>query len=122
MRTEQNAGLTGTPAPQSSPPTAKSLLINWANQQDHWIRALVSAAIENRSPIPSEGIETLYDLLLREKGLKDGNAVQIPNLKAPAAEASEGQTLILDRLANLQNVNALAAGQEIKFNPRMTIV
>jgi hypothetical protein len=45
----------------SSVPTAQSLLVEWANQQDHWIRALVSEAIETRQANPlSSSIGTVW--------------------------------------------------------------
>jgi hypothetical protein len=47
-----------------------SLLIDWANAQDHWIRALVNAVLEIRHPLSEVAITKLYELMLpRERAL-----------------------------------------------------
>lgn len=43
-------------------------------------------------------------------------------LSAGAVAAESAEELCLVRLANVSGVNALAIGQEITFNPRLTVL
>lgn len=105
----------------SASPSGVALLINWANEQDHSIRALVGKVIETRRRLSDGQIDELYDLLLREKELKSGDPVTLAPLSgAPAATRSE-KAFRLVSLKHLENVNALAPNQEIDFHPRLTI-
>jgi hypothetical protein len=103
-------------------PTARSLLIDWTNKQDHWIRALVSEVIETRAEVSEERAKWFYDLFLREKELRDGDPVDVPELSHGQSEATAGDTLTLQFLDSVQNVNALARQQRIDFNPHLTVV
>jgi hypothetical protein len=76
--------------PSSTATTGRRLLVEWANDQDHWVRALVAEVLSSRRPLTAEAIEHFYDLLLRISGV--------------------------------ENVNALATGQEIDFNPGLTVL
>lgn len=105
-----------------APVTGISLLIEWANQQDHWIRALAAEIIETRRPLSEARVAHFFDLLLREKELASGEPVVMEELSAGAATRGNAQPLVLTRLAHKENVNALAANQEIEFNPRMTVL
>ena len=57
--------------------------------------------------------------MLVEKQLANGERVVIAALEDPGGGAAE--PLYLKKLHRLQNVNALAGGQEIEFNGRLTI-
>lgn len=98
-----------------------ALLIGWANEQDHWIRALVGKVIEGRRRLSDGQIDELYDLLLLEKELKGGGPVTVAPLRAGSAAAASAKTCRLVALKHVQNVNALAPNQEIEFHPRLTI-
>jgi hypothetical protein len=102
--------------------TGLSLLVDWANSQDHWIRALVAEVIERRQQLGDDRINHFYDLLLREKELRDGGPVAVPALSAGAALTGQALPLTLTSLKHVENVNALTPNQEIEFNPRMTVL
>lgn len=106
---------------QAAPVSGLSLLIGWANGQDHWIRKLVGEVIETRRRLSDERIDGIYDLLLREKELAEGDRVHVEALSAGAASPSPGTAIRLVSLEHVENVNALAPNQEIKFHPRLTI-
>lgn len=99
-----------------------SLLIEWANQQDHWIRALGGEIIETRRPLGDARVAHFFDLLEREKELAVGERVAVAPLSAGAATRGGSPSLVLTRLEHKENVNALTANQEIEFNPRMTVL
>lgn len=102
--------------------TGYSLLVEWANQQDNWVRALVAEAIETRKPFTEPRIEQFYEMLLREKELAPGGAIEVAALATKAEGAVDEEPLFLETLYDVQNVNALAPGQSIAFNPRMNVL
>lgn len=108
-----------TSIPQGTP---RSLLVTWVNQQDAWIRELVSDIIVTGKPVSDERVEELYDLFLREKGLRDGDPVVAHSLRDDSFDSRAAEPLVLNRLEDLENVNALTGGQCISFTPKLTII
>lgn len=104
------------------PRSGIQILIEWANDQDHWVRAVVSEVIAARRELPEKSIEAAYGLLLAEKGLSPDTAPNVPPLSLGAAPAENAADLRLVRLSALAGVNALAIGQEIVFNPKLTVL
>lgn len=102
--------------------TGLSLIVEWANAQDHWVRALVAEVIETRKGITDEGVGRFYDMLLKEKSLADGEPVLCADLAPNMEPGDKEQALALLTLKDVQGVNALASGQEIDFNRRMTVL
>lgn len=98
------------------------ILIDWANEQDHWVRAIVSEVVAVRRQLAEKSTEAAYDLLLAEKGLREGSVPNVPPLSAGAAPADNGDDLRIIRLSNVTGVNALATGQEIVFNAKLTVL
>jgi hypothetical protein len=102
--------------------TVRSLLVSWANDQDSWVRQLVSEVIVNGNGMMESQLDALYQIFLREKALAPGAMVAVPKLSDDASLLSVGSGLYLTHLGNLKNVNALAEGQRIDFNSKLTIV
>ena len=102
-------------------PPGLDMLVEWANGQDRWVRKLVGEVIETRRRLSDERIAALYELLLREKGLADGQPEDVPPLTASDAAGPASVGLRLLALKHIQNVNALSPNQEIEFHPRLTI-
>src|SRR5262249_9611383 len=109
-----------SPAPPASTP--RSLLVGWANQQDAWVRQLVSDVILTQKPLIEAQVDAVFELFLREKALQPGQPVAISKLTDDVSSVDVSAGLALTRLDNLRNVNALAEGQAIDFNPKMTVV
>jgi len=107
---------------QIEPKTGRSLLIDWANQQDHWIRACTAEIIESQTRLTDEQIDVHYALLLREKGLQPGDSINVPLLVDKETDLDPEQVLTLNQVAQVKNVNALCSGQSIDFNPRLTVI
>lgn len=97
-------------------------MVNWANEHDHWVRALVARILDTRRALGTNEIDELYDLFLREKNLADGNPVSIPLLVNNGRPGDAEQALRLSTLSDVRNVNALADGQDIAFNRQMTVL
>ena len=61
--------------------------------------------------------------LIGQKRLEDGTIIRHPESQSAFSETgSIIERLELSRLRDVQNVNRLAADQEIEFNPHLTIV
>ena len=114
------------PAPNEPPttigPTACSILVDWANEQDHWVRRIVSEVLASRQELPEAIVDEVYRAYRIEKGLVAGTTEAVPPLSVVAeiAEAIEPLNLIL--LDQVSGVNALAPNQSITFNPKLTIL
>ena len=107
------------PATTSS---ARGLLVQWANQQDHWIRALVGEVLRSRRALAPEAVDELYARLLVDKDLAPGVATPAPVLELGSTSDDPEETLALVTLDGVSNVNALTPGQSIAFNQGLTVV
>jgi hypothetical protein len=102
-----------------------ALLVDWANTQDHWVRALVGAVLESRRALSDEVLKELYELLLQEKGLQEteeGHPISVPPIDHGHEAADQEKPFRLTKLSAVTNVNALAADQNISFNAQMTVL
>jgi len=110
------------PAEAKKITSGRTLIIDWANQQDHWLRAMVAEILESQTPLTEEQIEHFYNRLLVEKGLESGEPTNAAPLEDKDAAADSEQALTLAQIKDVENVNCLAAGQELTFNPRLTVI
>lgn len=102
--------------------TPRRLLVDWANGQDAWVRQITAETILSRQAPSDALVDAAYATFLDEKGLGDGETPEIPKLELVAADAAEEETLELVTLANIEGVNALAADQELGFDPELTVL
>ena len=98
-----------------------NLLINWANDRDHWIRKLVADVIAARSELSDQRIADLAELFLREKGLAQGEQPIVEEIVASEVFAPAAKALQIVSIEHIENVNALEPDQKIAFHPRLTI-
>ena len=97
------------------------LLIEWANDRDHWIRKLVADVIATRSELSDPRIADLSELFLREKGLIQGEQPNVEEIVASEVSAPAAKALQIVSIEHIENVNALEPDQKIAFHPRLTI-
>jgi ABC-type lipoprotein export system ATPase subunit len=110
-------------APKAVEPTARQSLVDWANGQDSWVRALVDAILTVPSEVSEATLQGIYGRYLLEKGLLDGGEVEpIEPLAVGDVQVATKAPLTIDGLSAVSGVNALAANQEIDFNPNLTII
>lgn len=102
--------------------TPRRLLVDWANGQDAWVRQITAETILSRQAPSDALLDAAYATFLAEKGLGDGEAPEVPKLELAAADAADEETLELVSLANIEGVNALAADQELGFDPELTVL
>lgn len=102
--------------------TPRRLLVDWANGQDAWVRQLAAEAILSRQAPSDALLDAAYSTFLAEKGLADEEAPDVPKLELAVADSVEEETLELVSLTNVEGVNALAADQELTFDPALTVL
>ena len=107
---------------QSANTNARSLLVEWANQQDHWVRMIVSDVLSTRQQASEKKIEEAFAVCLSEKDLSEEPLTPVPKLALDQETQEEGQALRLVSLSRVKHVNRLAPDQEIAFNPSMTLL
>ena len=100
----------------------RRLLIEWANNQDAWVRYIVGEVLSSKQYLDSSVLDEAYDYLLVEKELKDGSRPRVPLLMGSGEREEAVQTLQLIRLDDVDGVNALTTGQTIVFHPRLTLL
>lgn len=119
MATEQTE-----PAPEtkSPPASARQLLVQWANEQDGWVRQLVSEILSSPEGLSPDVLDVVFDRYMKEKGLEDGEASPVDQLELDQPEGSKAADFVINSLSDISGVNALVADQEIEFNKRLTIL
>lgn len=111
-----------TPAGSPSTVTARSLLVGWANEQDAWVRQLVSDVVVSSKPVTDSQLNAIYRTFLSEKALVADVPPNVPKLRDDTSLLDVNTGLFLTQLRELKNVNALVDGQAIDFNPKLTVV
>jgi hypothetical protein len=102
--------------------SALQILVDWANSQQNWVRAIVAEVLATRGPLSPESLRRIYYISLAERGLSAERAEQVPALTSGVSSPEERETFQLLVLRDVENVNRLAPGQEIKFNRGMTVL
>ncbi len=102
--------------------SARSLLVSWANGQDHWVRGVVGEVLETRRPLSDERATLFYEVLLAEKELSSEPKPAVAPLVWDEGAPEKAEPLVLKALNEVEGVNALCKGQTLAFNPRMTVV
>ncbi|MDD4111086.1 MAG: hypothetical protein PHS54_06050 [Clostridia bacterium] len=93
---------------------AKEYLIEFAQSQENWLKALVYETIETNGSISKERKKTIFNCL------QDSTEIEysIPN----AIDSNDEIEIILTKLVHKKGVNALSCNQTIKFNNNVTIL
>ncbi len=122
MTTQRTEAAVSPEKKTSVPRTPQSLLVDWANQQDNWVRALVAEVITTRQELPEGRVQHFYEMLLQEKELSPGKIAPVPLLSGRANGLTAGEAFSLTALENTENINALTPAQRIQFNPCITLL
>ena len=105
-----------------SSPTARQLLVDWANGQDGWGRRLVLEVLATGKAASPTAIDEIYDHFLAEKGLAEDAAPVVPQLEYQEPLGDVSGQFLFRKLENIRGVNALSEGQHIAFNSNLTIL
>lgn len=102
--------------------TARDMLIEWANDQSHWVRSIVREVLATNQALGDDVLDGALKEALAYYELSEDTPRQEPKLAPSEASEEQGEQLVIQRLGDVANVNRLAPGQAIEFNPRMTVL
>lgn len=96
MSSDNNAGSqeqSATPAPQPAlaPPTARSVLVDWANGEEGWLRSIVAEVIKTRAEIADQRVKYFYHQFLRERKLENAAPDPVGLLLADLGSTAQGK-------------------------------
>jgi len=100
----------------------KRLLIDWANGQDAWIRAMVAEVILTSKPLSDSEVQRIFEIFLAEKGFAGSGQPDVPLLEFDSQEEHIDETFEIIGLDQVKGVNALAEGNAIEFDSGLTIL
>jgi hypothetical protein len=109
-------------APTAAEPPGLRLLIDWANEQDDWVRAIASDVLSTRRELSAASVDAAYFMFLGEKGLSQEAPTSVAKIGQSALPQERAESFHIVRLSKVGGVNNLAAGQEIAFNPKFTLL
>ncbi len=105
-------------------PSVLSEIKHWATQLPYWEQAALDRLLSNSS-LTHDDYEELLSYLLEDEGLairkKQRPGLSYVNVMDTEQELSS-RPIILNRLFNLQNINALVSGQTLNFCPKLTAI
>ena len=101
---------------------ARQLLVDWANEQQHWVRSIVRDVLANGSLLAEAEIVEAFNACLAERCLNSSTTVEVPELIIDTGGSEGIERLQLTCLSEVERVNRLAPHQEIAFNDRLTIL
>lgn len=102
--------------------SARKLLVDWANDQDGWVRSIAGEVLSTRQAVSDPVLDATYITYLIEKGLAEGDAAAPGDIELDETTSAEAAGFTIDKLEDIRGVNALAPGQSIIFNAGLTVL
>jgi energy-coupling factor transporter ATP-binding protein EcfA2 len=102
--------------------TVHALLPRWANNQDGWVRAIVTDVLKTRVQASSADSDRYLKLLLAEKKLSDEQFDPVPKIEEKQPAGSSLEPIQIDSIKIGSGVNAIKVGAEIEFAPGVTVI
>lgn len=99
------------------------LIRDWATQLEYWEQAALQR-VASGVALTETDYRQLLDLFMEDAGLVPNSKNARPVLTFPTklAASAADEPYTIDRLFNLQNVNALPAAQDLIFGPQLTAI
>jgi len=102
-----------------------SEIIRWSKSLKYWEQITLDKIFEGET-FTDETYQEIYGYFLEDIGLEKKSDTSRQNLKSldkmTVYEEASPKNLQLTKIFNLQNINALAKGQEIPFSPQLTAI
>jgi len=105
-----------------TPANPKKILVDWANSQQNWVRAVVAEILDTRESPSEATLDAFYEQSLTERGLRQGTVTEVPKLRFENTDGDTAEELVLTLIKDVSGVNILAPDQELIFNKRMTVI
>lgn len=100
----------------------RSLLAQWANENDEWVRVLVGEVIATGRAVGESVITQAHQHFRQEKALDERVLPAVPHLSTEARQDESAPPLALSRLSEVRGVNALSPGAVIEPHAGLTIL
>ncbi len=100
----------------------RPLLPVWGNQQDGWVRGIVSDILTNRVESTEADVERYLSVLFAEKKLSSDSYELVQKIEEKPQDDAPLDPLRIDKLTMGDGVNALRSGVEIEFGAGVTVV
>ncbi len=78
--------------------TPPSVLVEWANEQDAWVRAIVGEVLATRRELASAALDRVQETYLAEKQLSGDAVPDVPSLGNGAADNGKAEQLTLGNI------------------------
>lgn len=106
-----------------SNPILKNQIIDWLKNQPYWLQFSGNQVLEGH-PIDDSLISDTLILFKEDNGLKEieHEQAQIEYNEIEATNNATDNSIILESIKDIENVNALVSGQEIPINNNLTII
>src|ERR1700730_9173115 len=96
--------------------TARSVLIEWANGRDAWVREIVGEVLATRREVSDAALLRVKEIYLAEKQLSDGATPDVPLLGDGSVADGGAEQLRLTSLVGCRGVDALAEDEQLLVN------
>jgi hypothetical protein len=100
----------------------RSLLADWANHSDEWVRRVVRLVLATGRQLSAADIEAAHQLFLEEKQLAPREIDPEPEIAVEVGAADREAPLSLVSISDVTGVNALMPGSSIELNQGLTIL
>jgi hypothetical protein len=100
----------------------RALLAAWANDRDEWVRSIAGEVIVSGAPLSEAQVQGTYALFRQEKGLDDRELGKVEPLSTDATVDATAPPLLIQKLSEVQGVNALVPGSVIEPHEGLTIL
>lgn len=107
---------------QAGTPSARKLLVDWANGQDPWVRMLVGEILSSREELSRDALDAVFNLYMAEKNLVDEAPATVDRLGLDEGADRQTAEFVIDGLSGVRGVNALVENQKVEFNGGLTIL
>ena len=100
----------------------RSLLADWANRSDEWVRRIVRLVLATGRELSAADIEATHQLFLEEKQLAPRETDREPEIAVEVGTSDREAPLSLVSISDVAGVNALMPGSSIEVNAGLTIL
>lgn len=100
----------------------RTLLAEWANESDEWVRLIVSEVLVTGRHLDKDTLDRAYALFRQEKALDERQLPPVPELQIQARRDDAAPMLLIERISEVRGVNALVTTEVIEPHDGLTIL
>lgn len=100
----------------------RTLLIDWANGSQEWVRFIVQVVLQERRPLSADEGQVAYAILRQEAALDPRELETVEMIASSEVEADTVEALTIKSLTHVAGVNALVEGNTIEPHEGLTVL